>query len=156
MDKIREVAQEQEKNTLNTHIKVWNLVSGEEKLAIDINYKVNSVAVTQDGNFAIFASADNTLKVWDLFSREEKFILKGHSGSINAVAVTPDTKLAVSASNDNTLKVWDLFSRREIATFAGESEIKCCAIAPDNLTIVAGEVSGRLHFLRLQGAEVQS
>ncbi|HLP92165.1 MAG TPA: hypothetical protein VK184_26690 [Nostocaceae cyanobacterium] len=32
--------------------------------------------------------------------------------------------------------------------------LTCCAVAPDGVTIVAGEASGRLHFLRLQGMKV--
>jgi WD40 repeat protein len=78
--------------------------------------------------------------------------LEGHSGSVNAVAVTPDGRKAVSGSFDNTLKVWDLEKGEVIATFTGESPIFCCAIASGGVTIVAGEKSGRMHFLRLEGA----
>ena len=70
---------------------------------------------------------------------------------VNAVAITPDGQQVVSASEDNTLKVWELESGKEIASFTGESTLKCCAVAPDGVTIVAGEASGRVHFLRLEG-----
>jgi WD40 repeat protein len=63
----------------------------------------------------------------------------------------PNGKLAVSGSWDKTLKVWDLESGEVIANFIGESELDAVAIAPDGLTIIAGEHSGRLHFLRLEG-----
>ncbi|MCE2904362.1 MAG: hypothetical protein LW814_04895 [Anabaena sp. CoA2_C59] len=49
------------------------------------------------------------------------------------------------------IKIWDLGTDEEIATFTGESPITCCLVAPDGVTIVAGEGSGRVHFLRLQG-----
>ena len=68
------------------------------------------MAVTPDGQRAVSASWDNTLKVWDLDSGRELRTLEGHSDSVNGVAVTPDGKRAVSASWDNTLKVWDLES----------------------------------------------
>ncbi|NJK73345.1 MAG: hypothetical protein HC942_03260 [Microcoleus sp. SU_5_6] len=77
----------------------------------------------------------------------------GHSHSVNAVAVTADGKRAISASEDNTLKVWDLWSGNVIASFTVESSIECCAIAPDGVTIVAGDESGRVYFLRLEGVE---
>jgi WD40 repeat protein len=77
--------------------------------------------------------------------------LRGHSGSVRAVAVTPDGKKAVSGSGDLTLKVWDLEKGVAIATFTGDWPIQCCAIGPDGITIVAGESSGRVHFLRLEG-----
>ena len=81
----------------------------------------------------------------------EKFTLKGHSNWVNAIALTPDGKTVISGSSDHTIKIWDLGTDEEIATFTGESPITCCLVAPDGVTIVAGEGSGRVHFLRLQG-----
>jgi hypothetical protein len=78
--------------------------------------------------------------------------LKGHSDWVNAVAVTPDGRKAVSSSDDQTLKVCDLERGEVIAAFTGDSPIICCAIGPDGVTIVAGESSGRVHFLRLENA----
>ncbi|WP_190274292.1 hypothetical protein [Oscillatoria nigro-viridis] len=52
---------------------------------------------------------------------------------------------------DRTLKIWDLLSGKEIASFSGDAEFDCCAIAPDRVTVVAGDRSGRVHFLRLEG-----
>ena len=76
--------------------------------------------------------------------------LNGHSSSVLAVAIAPDGKRVISGSRDNTLKVWDLETREIITSFTGESPITCCAVAPDGVTIVAGEASGRVHFLRLE------
>ncbi|NEQ19868.1 MAG: hypothetical protein F6K28_10870 [Microcoleus sp. SIO2G3] len=70
-----------------------------------------------------------------------------------ALTVTPNGKYVISGFGDSTLKVWDLHSGQEIASFTGESAIRCCTVAPDGVTIVAGEYSGRLHFLRLEGIE---
>ncbi|MDJ0735472.1 MAG: hypothetical protein QNJ47_15670 [Nostocaceae cyanobacterium] len=72
------------------------------------------------------------------------------------IATTSDGMLQIWSSGDETIKVWDAWAKKFIASFTGESSIKCCAIAPDGLTIVAGEKSGNVHFLRLQGIEVQS
>lgn len=57
------------------------------------------------------------------------------------------------ASGDKTLKVWNSSSGEVIASFTGEGELLCCAVAPDGVTIVAGERTGRVHFLRLEGME---
>ena len=112
---------------------------------------VNAVAITPDGKKAVSGSGDDTLKVWDLDTGKEISTLTGHNSWVNAVAITPDGKKAVSGSHDSTLKVWDLDTGKEISTFIGDSPISCCAVSPDGLTIVAGEGSGRVHFLRLEG-----
>jgi len=112
---------------------------------------INAVALTSDGRRAVSASSDKTLKIWDLDGGQEIRTLRGHDEGVNAVALTPDQRLAVSASDDRTLKVWDLESGLMIASFAGESFMFSCAVSPDGRTIVAGEASGRVHFLRLEG-----
>jgi WD40 repeat protein len=132
-------------------LKVWNLAEGKELFTLTGHSRdVNAVAISSDGKLAISGSDDYMLKVWNLQQGKELFTLTGHSDSVSAVAISSDGKLAISGSWDNTLKVWNLATREVIASFVGESAISCCAVTPDGLTIVAGEESGRVHFLRLE------
>ncbi|MDV7393630.1 WD40 repeat domain-containing protein, partial [Arthrospira platensis SPKY1] len=105
---------------------------------------VNAVAIAPDGKRAVSASWDRTLKLWDLETGTELATLTGHSGSVRGVAIAPDGKRAVSASWDNTLKLWDLETGKELATFTGEAEMSSCAVAPDGVTVAAGDRSGRV------------
>jgi WD40 repeat protein len=135
-------------------LKIWDLTTGKEQFTLNGHTSfVNAVAVTADGKRAISGSDDNTLKVWNLTTGKEQFTLNGHSRSVKAVAVTADGKRAISGSDDQTIKVWDLTTGNVIASFTGESSIASCAIAPDGVTIVAGDESGRVYFLRLEGVE---
>ena len=138
-------------------LKLWDVATGKELLTFTgHNDLVYAVSVTPDGLKAVSASNDNTLKVWDLETGRELLTFKGHNDEVKAVSVTPDGLKAVSASYDNTLKLWDLETGREIYTFSGDSPIYCCAVSPDGLTIVAGDSSGKVHFLRLEESNVQS
>ncbi|MDD4652802.1 MAG: WD40 repeat domain-containing protein [Methanothrix sp.] len=133
-------------------LKVWDLESGKEvRTLVGHQSWVRAVALTGDGRRAVSASDDKTLKVWDLESGKEVRTLEGHQDWVRAVALTGDGRRAVSASDDGTLKIWDLVSGSMIASITGDSYILSCAIAPDGLTIVAGEASGRVHFLHLEG-----
>ena len=113
---------------------------------------VHAVAVTPDSKYVISGSSDSRLKVWDLQTGSIlRTLVTGHSDWVNAVAVTPDSKYVISGSSDSRLKVWNLQTGEVIATFTGDSAISCCAVVGDRLTIVAGEASGRVHFLQLEG-----
>ncbi len=76
--------------------------------------------------------------------------VEGHTNRVNDVVVTPDGRRAISASDDRTLKVWDLETGNIIVNFSGDSTLVTCAVSPNGQTIVAGEDSGRVHFLRLE------
>ena len=135
-------------------LKVWDLESGAElRTLTGHGWYVNAVAITPDGRQAVSASDNRTLKVWDLESGAELRTLTGHSDGVWAVAITPDGGQVVSASHDRTLKVWDLESGKVVASFSGESPLETCTVAPDGVTIIAGEQSGRVHILRLEGVE---
>jgi len=108
------------------------------------------VAVTPDGQRAVSASWDQTLKVWDLGSGRELRTLTGHASSVMAVAVAPDGQRAVSASEDKTLKVWDLETGAVLATFTCDSGAYCCGFSAALKMVVAGDADGHVHFLRLE------
>ena len=145
----------------NRILKVWDLESSEELQTLigHVDRHVDqdtAIAITPDGRFAVSGSWNNTLNVWDIES-EKLRKLTSHTTdrvwSINAVDVAPDGSFAVSASDDHTLKVWNLESGEVIACFSGDNSLMSCAVSTDGVTIVAGEISGRVHFLRLEGVQ---
>jgi WD40 repeat protein len=133
-------------------LKVWDLRTGQEVYTLrGHSHWVSAVAITPDSTQAISASADQTLKVWDLRTGQEVRTLRGHSNWVKAVALTPDGAQVVSASVDQTLRVWNLDTGRLLATFSADAPLLTCAVSPDGVTIVAGDSSGRVHFLKLEG-----
>ncbi len=73
--------------------------------------EINDCAISADGRRAISASADRTLRVWDLESGHQLATLTGHTEEITACAMSPDGSRAVSAAADRTLRIWDLATR---------------------------------------------
>jgi WD40 repeat protein len=135
-------------------LRLWDLSNGQTIRTLEGHTNtVWAVTVTPDGRRAVSGSFDGTLRLWDLGTGQTIRTLEGHTNSVWAVTVTPDGRRAVSASADQTLRLWDLESGNEIATFTGEGPMHSCAFALDGCTIVAGDASGRVHFLQLVEAD---
>ena len=119
---------------------------------------VKSVAVTPDGRWAVSASSDRTLKVWELESGRELQTLSGHALGVKSVAVTPDGRWAVSASSDRTLKVWELESGRELQTLSGHADgVNAVAVTPDGRRAVSASGDRTLRVWDIEsGRELQT
>jgi len=93
---------------------------------------INAAAILPDGQRALSASDDRTLKLWDLASGQALVTLSGHSNRVRAVAVSPDGQRALSASEEGTLMLWDLATGQELATLFGHTrQVTEVAILPD-------------------------
>jgi hypothetical protein len=49
------------------------------------------------------------------------------------------------------LELWNLATGKPLATFIGEAKMRFCAVAPDGVTVGAGDAGGQVYFLRLEG-----
>ena len=118
---------------------------------------VTACAVTPDGQRVLSASADHTLKVWDLASGRVEATLVGHANVVTACAVTPDGRRMVSASSDRTLKVWDLASGRVEATLVGHANVvTACAVTPDGRRVVSASWDNTLKMWDLASGCVEA
>jgi len=141
----------------DTTIKIWDTKSGEELWTLEGHAEeIWTVAVTPDGKHVISGSKDKTIKVWDIDNKDELQTLEGHAEWIQDVAVTPDGNHVISVSSDDTLKVWDIESGEVSVSFSGDSDLRSCAVSPNGAVIIAGDATGRVHFLRLMGVELDN
>jgi WD40 repeat protein len=113
---------------------------------------VLSVVVLNDA-FIVSGSKDGTIRLWDL-RKERSTVLEGHRGSVRALAVWPDGRL-VSGSKDKSILIWTP-SKNDGAPellFIADAPIRTLTwISPLQL-LVAGDESGRLHWLKLRPAQ---
>lgn len=125
---------------------VWNLETGEKTVGWHAHYDwILSLAAT-DGQI-ISGAADGTLRVWDTATGQFIRTLSGHTGGIRALNLIESW--LVSASADATLRVWDMTTGACTAIFNSENGLRCCAVNPDTMQVVAGSQSGALHVLKV-------
>jgi WD40 repeat protein len=134
-------------------IRLWNPVSGacEATLKGHANH-VSALAVLADGRLAS-GSWDHTIRLWNPASGVCEATLKGHTSPVSALAVLADGRLA-SGSWDKTIRVWQVSDRRWTGAvrFVADAGIWALAFAARARVLVAGDVSGRVHFLSVEGA----
>jgi WD40 repeat protein len=108
---------------------------------------INAVAIDADYSRVASASADHTIRLWDLATGATQSSLKGHTHSVQCLALAPnpsrlnsslDSVLA-SGSRDRTLKIWNLTQRQEIFTLTGhQAGVNAVAFSADGDIIASG------------------
>lgn len=76
-------------------------------------------AVEVAGNRLLSASADKTIRMWDITSRRCEQVLEDHARPVLSLAVCGNKLF--SGSYDYTIKVWSLDTLQRLKTLTGES-----------------------------------
>lgn len=71
------------------------------------NHFVSDVVISSDGQFALSASWDKTLRLWDLNSGLTTRRFVGHTADVLSVSFSADNRQIVSGSRDRTIKLWN-------------------------------------------------
>ncbi|MCQ2817886.1 MAG: hypothetical protein MJ252_11535, partial [archaeon] len=99
---------------------------------------ITSLVLLSDGDL-LSTSCDKSLIIWNLFKKEIRYKLFGHSGFIwGAIEVKEGNKF-ISCSSDKTLKIWEKKNKKmEFSTPAHNGEITAIYLLPDERIISAG------------------
>jgi WD40 repeat protein len=119
---------------------------------------VTAVAVLPDGQRALSASADRTLRLWNLETGTELRTLAGHTDAVTALALLPDGVHVLSASDDRTLKLWNLETGAELRTFRGHAErVTAVKVLADGKRVLSASYDQTLKLWDLEtGAELRT
>jgi len=67
---------------------------------------VNQISFHPNGRYLLSASADSTVKVWDLRQGHILFSLFGHEGAASTCAFSPGGDYFTSSGADSVVMVW--------------------------------------------------
>jgi WD40 repeat protein len=100
------------------------------------------VALAPDGKTLAAGLRYGTVKVWDVGTRRERAVLRGHAGDVWSVAFAPDGKALASGGGDwdqpGEVKLWDTATWEARARLKHTGEVLCVAFAPDGKRLAAG------------------
>lgn len=89
---------------------LWDLGSGQAEPLAGHQDVILHARVSADGKIAASASADKTLRVWDVSKRPAVLlhVLEGHEDGVQDLALSADGKVLLSWGMDKTLRLWDM------------------------------------------------
>jgi WD40 repeat protein/mono/diheme cytochrome c family protein len=98
-----------------------------------------SIVFSPDGRHALSASADKTIRLWDVASGRSLRCFDGHTDDVLSVAFSADGRHALSGSRDRTVRLWEVVSGRELRSFQGHTErVSSVAFSPDGRQVLSG------------------
>ena len=113
---------------------------------------VIAMAFSPDGKTLATAGGDRKILLWDVASGRLKKKLSAHRNLIFDVAFNSDGTQLISASWDGTMGLFDLKTYKYILKETGDSPYKV-GFSPNDLYIVAGNVSNSLEFIESDALE---
>ncbi len=122
------------------YIEVWNLRDGFCYKPLSLDHSVFYLRLSSGGQYGLFVTEEDGLIRFECTDGEVRTVWEDRLSPewTRDCAITPDGKRAVSVAR-NKVTLWDVEERRRLATFSGDGEATCCAIADDGSLIVVGE-----------------
>ncbi|XP_071105836.1 small ribosomal subunit protein RACK1-like [Haliotis cracherodii] len=122
------------------HLLLWKLTRNETNYGIPYkqlhghNHFVSDVVLSSDGQFALSASWDGSLRLWDLVTCKTTRHFVGHEKDVMSVAFSADNRQIVSGSRDKTVKLWNTLGvcKYTIQEDSHKDWVSCVRFSPNS------------------------
>lgn len=129
-------------------VEEWGYAAPSQTRQFNHGGPVYGVAVSRDGRTVVSCSTDQTARVWDVSTGQQRFQLNGHQGAVHAIALSADETFAVSSGADGTLRLWDIVGGRQLKQLIRfEATMYSVAVHPQGNLIAAAGADRKVHLL---------
>lgn len=124
----------------------WRLEAGKSEIVHrfeDHDSAVNAVEFVPGSDWAIAATDDGSIKVWDLKTTKLVHHFTGHTHKVVDIDVTSDGRFAASAGWDRTIRLWDLKTLKPAGVLEGHRDrVNTLAFSEDGSLLYSGGIDG--------------
>ncbi len=78
-----------------------------------------TLTFSPDGKVVASGFSSGVIRLWDIKTRKEMMLLKGHKDDVKTLVYTPDGKTLISGSTDRRIIIWDSFKGEMKKTIRG-------------------------------------
>lgn len=133
----------------------FHLPTGTIKYAFYHDDIISSVALSEDGRFALSGSDDTKARLWDLKSGELKFTWE-HPSKVVHVQLSPDGKYALTSHASGKIQIWSTKSGKLYRTLIQpRASIAASAFSSDNKYLITGLSREQLIVWDLKKAKIK-
>jgi WD40 repeat protein len=129
-------------DTRQGRIRLVDLHRGRETLALFGHATgVSCLAFSPDGQLLASGCPNRVLRLWDLLSGSELFVLGGAplKQGLTAVAFSPGGRLVAAAAGSDSICLWDVATGKDVQLHAGPgSAVNTLAFSPDGSQLASG------------------
>jgi WD40 repeat protein len=118
----------------NGKLRLVNVANGKEKLLRETDSgNIKALAFSPDGRTLAFGSDDQTVRLWNLSSGQERRY--SHGAPIDCLAFSPDGTMVASGGKDETVKFWEVSWQADAAALRHPGPVTAVAFSPDGSLI---------------------
>lgn len=137
-------------------LRFWRAASQADLVAEESRISARSLAFSPDGKTLALGRDNGKIKLWDTFSHQHRFEIRGHTAPIDTVAFSPDGTLLASGSLDNTVRLWDARSGDLISALPGHrAGASSVAFSPDGRWFASSGWDSLIKLYQLDGLSLQ-
>ena len=139
-------------------IRVCEFLSKKEHYSIQAHEGViDIVNYSQDGNYFLSVSEDNTIKVWKASDGTLLHTFIGHAEKITSASFSPNGRQVISSSFDKTIRIWDLNGGVPAWSLLEEqnSSVNSLAFIPGSQNFISADNDGNVRIWNLGTNKLQ-